>query len=72
MSVYTLRWVALGGLMLGVLGIAVTVIAGGWAATGIGTAHSGTPVGVIGAMLTGWGVLLAAIAFLTSVFMHRR
>lgn len=72
MSVPTLRWVALGGLVLGIVGIALTLAAGGWAATGIGTNHSGTAAGVIGAILTGWGVLLALVAFLTSALMRQR
>ena len=72
MAAQALRWVALGGLLVGVVGIVVIVIAGGLVATGIGTNHSGTTAGVIGAMVTGWGVLLAMIAFLTSVFMRKQ
>jgi hypothetical protein len=72
MAVRTLRWIGLGGLALGMVGIVVVLVAGGWAATGIGTNHSGTTAGVIGAMITGWGFVLAFTTWFTSLLMRKR
>lgn len=71
MSQHLLRWLALGGVALTLAGIVITLLAGGWAATGLGTDHSGTPAGIIGAVLTGWGVGLTCGALITSFFMVR-
>jgi hypothetical protein len=54
------------------VGIVVVLVAGGWAATGIGTNHSGTTAGVIGAMITGWGFVLAFTTWFTSLLMRKR
>jgi ABC-type Na+ efflux pump permease subunit len=51
------------GLALCLLGIVLIVLAGGWAATGLGTPHSGTPLAVIGTMFaTGGPIIMLAAA----------
>jgi hypothetical protein len=59
-----------GGLALLALGVVALFISGGWAATGIGTDHSGTLGGVLGAMLFGWGVVMIVTVCFTALMMR--
>ena len=53
------------GLLLAAIGaIALFTIAGGWAATGIGTDHSGTRRGVLSVMLLLGGLILMFVGSL--------
>jgi len=58
------------GLFVGAAGLVTLYFAGGWAATGIGTNHSGTGAGVVGVMLTGWGAVLVVATLFTAAMMR--
>lgn len=58
------------GLALAVAGVVMVFFAGGWAATGVGTNHSGSFAGVVGAMLVGWGVVLVVATLFTAAMMR--
>jgi hypothetical protein len=70
MSQRQFRVMVSGGVALVALGVVTLYIAGGWAATGIGTSHSGTTGGVWGAMFVGWGAVLLFVTCVTALTMR--
>ncbi len=60
-------YLVVGGLILAVVGLIVMQFMGGWSATGIGTAHSGSTGGVFAAILLFGGLIVAFVGGLGAV-----